>query len=82
MSVIDMKEWVLTDLKRIKRKIYQGDKNRKLPKKALHIQNILVMFASKEADNVTLSIRHRSNLWKASHLFTDAKKYLFPPLDK
>jgi hypothetical protein len=78
MSVIDMREWLLTDLKRIKQKIYRGDKNRKLPKRALHIENILAVFASKDADNIGLSIRNRSNLWKVAHLFTHSNTYPYP----
>jgi hypothetical protein len=80
MSVIDMKKWILTEQKRIKREIFLGEKSRKLTKRSLHLQNILAMFASKEASNVNFKLRHRSNLWKASHLMSEAQPYIFPSL--
>lgn len=56
MLVIDLKEWVLKDLKRIKRSILNGNKSRVLPKRALHINRILKTFAYNEPNSYTCNL--------------------------
>lgn len=56
MQIIYLKEWILSDLKRIKKEIYRGNKNRKLPKRALHIHNILAMFAIQDSSVVSIKL--------------------------
>jgi hypothetical protein len=80
MAVIDLKRWAIAEQGRIKTRIRDGERNRRLTRRSLHLQHVLSEFARIEASNANLKIKHRSNLWKVSHLFSDVKPFIFPEL--